>query len=219
MILPDDLTARLRRVPALARAYLVGGCVRDSLLGITNKDFDLEVYGVDYEALEKGLSAYGRVDLVGKSFGVIKFSARSGGQWDFSLPRRDSKTSAGHKGFQVEFEPDIEPREAASRRDFTINSLMFDPRTGEYLDFFGGRDDLEKRVLRHTRFRLRGSSFARAAGDAVCRPVRFDPGAGDGRTVPLHCAHVSRTRGGARGDGVVQVGGDEQAALGGIALS
>jgi tRNA nucleotidyltransferase (CCA-adding enzyme) len=96
------------------------------------------------------LSKHGRVDLVGKSFGVIKFTSQGGGQWDFSLPRRDSKTAAGHKGFEVEFEPDIEPRQAASRRDFTINALMFDPRTGDYLDFFGGQEDLQKRVLRHT---------------------------------------------------------------------
>jgi tRNA nucleotidyltransferase (CCA-adding enzyme) len=77
MKLPDELAVLLRQVPALARAYLVGGCVRDSLLGIAHKDFDLEVYGVGYEALEKGLRAHGRVDLVGKSFGVIKFSAAS----------------------------------------------------------------------------------------------------------------------------------------------
>jgi len=150
MNLPEELAYLLRQVPALARAYLVGGCVRDALLGMAHKDFDLEVYGVDYETLERGLSAHGRVDLVGKSFGVIKFSAESGGQWDFSLPRRDSKMSAGHKGFQVEFDPNIEPRAAASRRDFTINALMFDPRAGEYLDFFGGREDLAKRILRHT---------------------------------------------------------------------
>jgi len=150
MILPDELVRLLREVPSLSRAYLVGGCVRDSLLGIAHKDFDLEVYGVDYEELERGLSAHGRVDLVGKSFGVIKFSGQSGGQWDFSLPRRDSKVSTGHTGFQIEFEPDIDPRSAASRRDFTINALMFDPRTGEYLDFFGGRTDLQQRVLRHT---------------------------------------------------------------------
>jgi tRNA nucleotidyltransferase (CCA-adding enzyme) len=150
MNLPDELTCLLREVPSLSRAYLVGGCVRDSLLGIAHKDFDLEVYGVGYEVLARALSAHGRVDLVGKSFGVIKFTGQSGGQWDFSLPRRDSKISTGHKGFEVEFEPEIEPRVAASRRDFTINSLMFDPRTGEYLDFFGGRDDLQKGVLRHT---------------------------------------------------------------------
>jgi tRNA nucleotidyltransferase (CCA-adding enzyme) len=150
MNLPEELQRLLREVPALARAYLVGGCVRDAWLGIPQKDFDLEVYGVDYETLARQLRAHGRVDLVGKSFGVIKFSSASGGQWDFSLPRRDSKTAAGHKGFAVAFDPEISPQEAASRRDFTINALMFDPRTGEYLDFFGGRDDLNHRVLRHT---------------------------------------------------------------------
>ena len=117
MNLPDGLTRLLRDVPALSRAYLVGGCVRDSLLGIVHKDFDLEVYGVGYEVLERALSPHGRVDLVGKSFGVIKFSGQGGEQWDFSLPRRDSKMSAGHKGFEVQFDPDIAPREAARVRE------------------------------------------------------------------------------------------------------
>src|SRR5690606_26420008 len=138
MELPPALQRLLREVPALMRAYLVGGCVRDALLGLPNKVFDLEVYGGSYEALETALRPAGRVDLVGRSFGVIKFSTGTGEQWDFSVPRRDSKVAAGHKGFRVEFDPDITPREAASRRDFTINALMFDPRTGEYLDFFAG---------------------------------------------------------------------------------
>ena len=150
MELPEQLRRLLRDVPELAQAYLVGGCVRDALLGIPNKDFDLEVYGVSYEALEAALRPHGRVDLVGKSFGVVKFSTRSGEQWDFSVPRRDSKIASGHKGFRVEFDPTITPREAASRRDFTINAIMLDPRTGEHLDFFDGRADLQGRVLRHT---------------------------------------------------------------------
>jgi tRNA nucleotidyltransferase (CCA-adding enzyme) len=148
--LPEQLRTLLNDVPALRRAYLVGGCVRDALLGIPNKDFDLEVYGVGYEQLEAALRAHGRVDLVGKSFGVVKFSAAGGRQWDFSVPRRDSKVGAGHKGFRIECDPTITPRDAAGRRDFTINAIMFDPRTGEYLDFFGGRDDLRNRRLRHT---------------------------------------------------------------------
>lgn len=150
MELPSALQRLLSEVPALKRAYLVGGCVRDALLGIPNKDFDLEVYGVSYEALEAALRPHGRVDLVGRSFGVIKFSTGTREQWDFSVPRRDSKVAAGHKGFRVEFDPDITLRDAAGRRDFTINALMFDPRTGEYLDFFEGRSDLQNRVLRHT---------------------------------------------------------------------
>lgn len=150
MELPDQLQRLLHDVPELGRAYLVGGCVRDALLGIPHKDFDLEVYGVSYEALEAALRPHGRVDLVGKSFGVVKFSTTDGSQWDFSVPRRDSKVAGGHKGFQIELDPDITPREAASRRDFTINAILLDPRTGEYLDFHGGRTDLQARVLRHT---------------------------------------------------------------------
>lgn len=150
MKLPPELRQLLETTPELARAFLVGGCVRDALLGRPQKDFDLEVYGVDYAALAKGLQRQGRVDLVGKSFGVIKFTRADGTQWDFSLPRRDSKTAAGHKGFTIACDPELELREAASRRDFTINALMFNPRTHEYLDFFGGRRDLRARRLRHT---------------------------------------------------------------------
>lgn len=150
MELPDQLSRLLKEVPALGRSYLVGGCVRDALLGIGNKDFEIEVFGVSYEQIETALKPFGRVDLVGKAFGVIKFRAESGDFWDFSIPRRDSKVDRGHTGFCVEFDTDITPREAASRRDFTINALMYDPRSGEYLDFFGGLDDLSNRVLRHT---------------------------------------------------------------------
>lgn len=150
MNVPEQLRHLLEIVPELQHAYLVGGCVRDALLGIPNKDYDVEVYGVGYEKLEAALRPHGRVDLVGKSFGVVKFSNTSGEQWDFSVPRRDSKTGSGHKGFRIDFDPTISPEEAASRRDFTINAIMFDPRTGEFLDFFEGRNDLKNRVLRHT---------------------------------------------------------------------
>ncbi len=69
---------------------------------------------------------------------------------DFSVPRRDSKTGSSHIGFRHTFDPRITPREAASRRDFTINAMAWDPIAHELLDFFGGREDLENRVLRAT---------------------------------------------------------------------
>lgn len=147
--LPEDLRRLLRRVPALRRAYLVGGCVRDGLLGLAVKDFDLEVYGVSYAQLAEALRPYGRVELVGRSFGVIKLTL-DGATHDFSVPRRDSKRGQGHRGFEVELDPNLDPAEACARRDFTINALMQDPRTGKILDFHGGRADLEARVLRHT---------------------------------------------------------------------
>ena len=150
VIVPPELARLLAEVPELSRAFLVGGCVRDALLGLAVKDFDVEVFGVSYERLAKALRQWGRVDFVGQSFGVVKLTTGSGLAYDFSIPRRDRKVAQGHKGFEVEFDASITPQEAASRRDFSINALMFDPRRNEVLDFFGGQTDLRDRVLRHT---------------------------------------------------------------------
>ncbi|MGE3312547.1 MAG: CCA tRNA nucleotidyltransferase [Limisphaerales bacterium] len=147
--LPQGLRRVLETEPTLRRAYVVGGCVRDAILGEPLKDIDVEVFGVDYEELAAALRKHGRVDLVGRSFGVAKVSFE-GATYDFSVPRRDSKSGRGHRGFDIEFDPAISPKDAAARRDFTINSMMLDPRTGELLDPFGGRSDLERRILRHT---------------------------------------------------------------------
>src|SRR5688572_11477490 len=148
--LPPDLAAILTETPELKQAYLVGGCVRDWLLGIPNKDYDIEVFGLSYEELTRALGRWGKIDLVGRSFGVIKLTTASKETFDFSLPRRDSKVAPGHKGFDVEFDASITPEEAAARRDYTINSLMFDPRERKVLDFFEGERDLKGGILRHT---------------------------------------------------------------------
>ncbi|MDB6031734.1 MAG: polynucleotide adenylyltransferase [Verrucomicrobiales bacterium] len=150
----DFLTEDLRRIlletPEMNRAFLVGGCVRDWLWGCSVKDYDVEVFGVTYEQLVAALARWGRTDLVGRSFGVVKLSTKAGNTFDFTIPRRDSKVAPGHKGFQITFDEGIEPKEAAARRDFTVNSLMYDPRKQEVLDFFEGQKDLKERVLRHT---------------------------------------------------------------------
>jgi tRNA nucleotidyltransferase (CCA-adding enzyme) len=131
-------------------AVVVGGSVRDALLGLEPKDFDIEVYGISYDDLAAFLATRGRVDLVGKSFGVVKFSGSGFDTCDFSVPRRDSKTGPAHRDFQTQFDPSITPREAASRRDFTINAMSFDPVTGAVWDFFGGQVDLNNGILRAT---------------------------------------------------------------------
>ncbi len=148
-LIPEELIRILEGASELGRAYLVGGCVRDALLGVPCKDWDVEVYGIGCDELVSALGKWGRADLVGRSFGVIKLTVAGGETFDFAIPRRDSKVAPGHKGFEIEFDPDITPEEAASRRDFTINALMYDLRNDEILDFFGGRKDLENRVLRH----------------------------------------------------------------------
>jgi tRNA nucleotidyltransferase (CCA-adding enzyme) len=146
LTLPPQLEAILRDLDAAGfRAILVGGAVRDALLGLQPKDIDVEVYGISYDRLAGLLARYGRVDLVGKSFGVVKLLG-----WDFSIPRHESKTGPHHRDFQTTFDESITPREAASRRDFTINAIGYDPVRGEILDFFGGQEDLKNRMLRAT---------------------------------------------------------------------
>lgn len=147
--IPSSLRRVLEQTPQLQRAYLVGGCVRDHLLGLQPKDYDVEVFGVDYEGLLAALAPLGRVDVVGRSFGVAKLTVDDGRTCDFTLPRRDSKVAQGHRGFEVAFDPGVTPQQAAERRDFTINALMYDQRADQVLDFFGGQADLAARVLRH----------------------------------------------------------------------
>ncbi len=149
--LPADLRAMLEAVRRVGRPRLVGGGVRDQLLGLAPKDFDVEVGGVDFETLQRTLDPFGATDVVGRSFGVIKVRSRaSGEEYDFSLPRRESKTGAGHRGFAVAPEPHLSDAEAAARRDFTVNAIACDPFTGELIDPHGGQRDLQARVLRHT---------------------------------------------------------------------
>src|SRR5215212_7369589 len=149
--IPDDLRAMLDAIRRIGRPRLVGGGVRDWLLGLAPKDFDVEVGGVDFETLRRVLSPFGATDVVGRSFGVLKVRSRaSGTEYDFSLPRRESKTGAGHRGFAVEPDPTLSDADAAARRDFTVNAIALDPFTGALIDPHGGQRDLEARVLRHT---------------------------------------------------------------------
>jgi tRNA nucleotidyltransferase (CCA-adding enzyme) len=151
LVLPPSLDRIVHELHASGfRPLIVGGAVRDALLGRLSKDIDIEVYGIGYDRLAERLSAHGRIDLVGKSFGVVKFVDSSGEACDFSVPRRDNKIGLHHRDFRTTFDPSITPREAAGRRDFTINAIAFDPVTHEVLDFFGGRSDLDNRVLRAT---------------------------------------------------------------------
>jgi len=126
------------------RALLVGGCVRDLLMGQEPKDWDVEVYGIEPEKLRALLDQIGPVNVVGEAFTVYKLGA----DLDVSLPRRERKLGRGHRAFVIEGDPSMTIEDAARRRDFTINSIMQDPLTGEVIDPFGGRADIESRILR-----------------------------------------------------------------------
>lgn len=134
------------------RVMLVGGAVIDIVLGRVPKDWDLEVYGVSYNDLVKTLSNH-NPKLVGQAFGIIKVNF-DGFDIDINVPRKDNKVGIGHKGFEVLMDPSMTVKEAARRRDFTINALAMDVFTGEIVDPFGGLNDLHAGILRATDPRL-----------------------------------------------------------------
>jgi tRNA nucleotidyltransferase (CCA-adding enzyme) len=163
----------------------VGGFVRDRLLGLESTDLDLEVFGIPQERLRALLSEFGRVEPIGQAFPVYKL-----GRIDIALPRRESKSGHGHKGFAVAGDPHMSFEEAARRRDFTINAMGWDPLTDEYLDEFNGREDLARRILRvvdpqtfadDSLRLLRALQFAARfeltidpASEAICRAISID---------------------------------------------
>lgn len=145
-VIPEKITRLAARVrDAGGRALLVGGCVRDLLLGLEPKDWDVEIYGVPPEQLRRMLDdLFGEVNAVGASFAVYKVNH----DLEVSLPRRERKAGRGHRGFIIEGDPNMSVEEATRRRDFTINAILMDPLSGEIIDPFGGRADLHARVLR-----------------------------------------------------------------------
>jgi tRNA nucleotidyltransferase (CCA-adding enzyme) len=148
----ESIDTRIRDVAravaaAGGRAVLVGGYVRDGLLGIASKDYDVEIYGLSPDAVADLLAGFGELIQVGRAFGVLRIKGLDA---DFSLPRRDSKSGRGHRGFAITFDPDLDFAQASRRRDLTVNSIGLDLSSGEILDPHGGRGDLARGVLRAT---------------------------------------------------------------------
>ena len=123
-----------------AKCYIVGGAVRDYLLGQECRDYDIECYGIPPELFETAMERLG-AQGVGRSFFVYKYH-----QLDIALPRKEKKTGVGHRGFDVTLA--TEEREASKRRDFTINALMYDIEGEQILDYWQGLADLDQRILR-----------------------------------------------------------------------
>ena len=132
-----------------AKAIVVGGSVRDYFLKLSIKDYDIEVYGLEtLESLEAILSEFGSVNLVGKSFGVLKF-VHNKKEYDFSFPRTEAKVAEGHKGFEVQTDGKMDFKTASKRRDFTINAMGYDIEKKVFLDPFSAQEDLKNQILRH----------------------------------------------------------------------
>ena len=127
--------------PYSKRVYLVGGCVRDEILGNTPREYDIEVYDITPEKFDELMQKIGAKG-VGKSFFVYKWK-----NFDISLPRIENKTGYGHRGFEVKLTQN--EKEASKRRDFTMNALMKNIYTGKILDFWGGIKDIQNKIIRH----------------------------------------------------------------------
>lgn len=155
------------------RVYLVGGSVRSALVGENILDCDVEVFGIPPHAVETILAGLVQFNSVGKSFGIYKVR---GFQVDIGLPRVERKTGEGHKAFSVEIRPDLTLREAALRRDFTVNAVYMQIPDGQIIDPLGGIKDLESGILRHCSERfaedplrvLRAMQFAARLPAEVC---------------------------------------------------
>jgi tRNA nucleotidyltransferase (CCA-adding enzyme) len=143
--IPEKVQLLARAIhDAGGRALLVGGCVRDELMGKQPKDWDVEVYDLDVARVREILDQFGSVNVVGESFTVYKL----GNDLDVSIPRRERKSGRGHRGFVIEGDPAMSVAEATRRRDFTMNAILQDPLSGELIDPYKGQRDLEQRVLR-----------------------------------------------------------------------
>ncbi|MDR0418247.1 MAG: polynucleotide adenylyltransferase [Puniceicoccales bacterium] len=127
--------------------YLVGGCVRDYLLGLRSQNFDLEVFGLSSEKIVEILNPSYKIDRVGKSYGILKIR---GCDIDIGIPRQEQKMGPLHTDFAVQEDPFLPLEQAIRRRDFTINSIYFDIKNQQIIDPFHGKEDLQQKILRHT---------------------------------------------------------------------
>lgn len=144
-ILPEKTKELAEAVRAEGgRALLVGGSVRDILMNLVPKDWDIEVYGIAPARLRSLLDQTGQVNVVGEAFTVYKL----GSDIDVSLPRRERKAGRGHRAFIVEGDPSMTVEDATRRRDFTINAILLDPLTGNIIDPFDGQADIDRKLLR-----------------------------------------------------------------------
>src|SRR5689334_2920757 len=170
--LAHDVVRRLRS--AGYAAWLVGGCVRDLLLGRHPKDFDVATSARPDVVTE----LFERSEQVGAHIGVVLVREEAA-QVEVATFRSDHEYSDGRRPDRVHFETD--PRQDVLRRDFTINALLLDPDTGEVLDYAGGRSDLEQRIVRaigdpEIRFREDHLRLLRAVRFAARLNFRIEPG-------------------------------------------
>ena len=149
LVVPEELVSPIAAIAAAGGTpWFVGGAVRDHLLGLEPKDYDVETFGLGMDEIAKALAPFGHVDIIGEAFGVVKLFINHK-DYDFSVPRTEVKSGEGHQGFTVVPDPFLSLEAAAMRRDFTCNTIYFNPITEEYADPCDGAWDLNNGILRH----------------------------------------------------------------------
>jgi len=142
--------SQLRKKLPQAEIFLVGGIVRDTLLGMASKDYDFVIRNIPTSKLLAFLKTQGWVDIVGKKFGVLKFTPKGTKQQiDIALPRTEHAfKTGGYRDFDVQSDHKLPIEDDLDRRDFTINALAYNWQTNEIIDLYKGLDDLKKKRIK-----------------------------------------------------------------------
>lgn len=162
-----DIITRLRSAGA-KHTYVVGGSVRDYIMGQAINDYDMEIYGLTNEQISKAVEGLGAISYVGEKFKVLKLRHSSGREYDLALPRREIKIGPLHTDFYVSEDPFMDPLQASERRDYTINSIMYDPVEDILIDPYNGVHDIALKVLRPT-----SAKFEEDAPVRILRGMQF----------------------------------------------
>lgn len=176
-----------------ASVYVVGGIVRNALLDRPFTDIDVVIGGLPVEPIEEALRAIGRVDRVGRRFGVLKVWLPEGRELDVALPRTDASFGTGrYRDVAIQADPNLPIEDDLRRRDFTINAMAWDVRAERLIDPFGGQDDLARHHLRAVgdpadRFQEDATRILRAVRFAVQLSFQIEPKTADAmrRKLPL----------------------------------
>jgi tRNA nucleotidyltransferase (CCA-adding enzyme) len=150
-VLEPDLLAKSIKLAKLfqdagGNLLLVGGTVRDLIMGQSPSELDIEARGLTIDQIKDLLSPSYKFNEVGKAFGVLKLK---GHPIEIALPRTEIKSGSGHKGFSITADPHLPYTKAVQRRDFTINAIGLDPLNGNFLDPCDGKKDISQKILRH----------------------------------------------------------------------
>jgi tRNA nucleotidyltransferase (CCA-adding enzyme) len=149
LLYADEAAAQANQALTAAggQLYIVGGAVRDSVLGKTPKDIDLMVTGLTGDQIEAALNPVGRLDFTGKAFGVYRFKVGKD-EVEIAMPRTETSTGPAHTDFDVAVDHNLSVEDDLGRRDFTGNAMAVHTTTGELVDPFGGAEDLRNKQLK-----------------------------------------------------------------------